>query len=309
VRKSKKRHHWLIATTALLALGACDKAGTNPTGTFGGADAADPAQAKVDTYVEGYNKLIGTFGLPETADKYEEQDIPGKAATDSIYVNTGWIDQALAKLKEARALPGGPADLDKAGDRLIAALDTLLARLGPLHTYYESKAYKEDNLARGKSEHAQLMADFKAAMDSSEAFNALLKRERNARTGIEIAELKKQGNTLGYTSKLALQKSEQLVDLFNKPEDIRNPAMIARGDSLVVEIEKLLAEQRAAFATAKAAAKSPADAPDISYSLLEGNLTSMVGNYRDMKQSHNVDAAKRLVDSYNEAVESMNRIR
>lgn len=312
MRVSKNRYHWLIVTTALLALGACDKAGTtgnSTTGMFGGTGTADPAQAKLDAYVEGYNKLIGTFGLPEIAEKYEDQTIPTKAATDSIYLNTGWVDQALAKFKEARALPGGPANLDKAGDRLIAALDTLLARLTPLHTYYESKAYKEDNLARGKAEHEQLMADFKAAMDSSEAFNVVLKRERNARTQTEIAELKQQGNTLGYTTKLALQKSEQLVDLFNSPEDIKNPAAIAQGDALVVEIEKLLAEQRTAFATAKAAAKSPIEAPDASYSMLEGNLTSMVGNYRDMKQSRDIDAAKRLVDCYNDAVESLNRIR
>jgi hypothetical protein len=308
---SKNRHRLLIAATALLALGACGKAGTDTgnsaTGMMRGADGADPAQAKLDTYVEGYNKLIGTFGLTETTDTYERQKIEGKSPTDTISISTGWIDQAVTKLKAARALPGGPADLDKAGDALIAALDKVQARLAPLNTYYESKAYKEDNLARGKREDPLMRADFKAALASSEAFDVPLKRERHARVQTELAALKNKGNMLAYDTKLALQQAEELVDLFNTPEDVKNPQVIAHGDTLVAEIEKTLADQRTAFAAAKA--KNPSDSPDLDYTSVERHLNTMVGNFRDLKQSHDPSGFKSLVESYNDAVESANSIR
>jgi len=136
----------------------------------------------------------------------------------------------------------------------------------------------------------------------------VLKRVRKVRTDAELAEMKKQGNTLGYSTKLALQKSEELIDLFHGPEDIKNTALVARGDALVAEIEKALADQRAAYATAKAAAKTPIEAPSGSYVSAESSLTRMVGYYRDLKQNPGPGPAESMVDSYNQAIDSANRI-
>lgn len=308
MRTSQHRYRVAIGMAVLLALGACDGSGKGGNAvTMAGA--ADSAQAKLNAYVTGYNKLIGTFGLPETAEKYEAAKIPSQSATDSIIVSDGWIEQATTELKQARALPGGPADLDQAGDALIASLDKLLARLQPLNVYYDSKAYKDDKLARGKAEDGPLLAEFRAALASSEAFNAVLKRERKARTDAELAEMKNKGDTLAYSTKLALQKSEALVDLFHGSADLRNPALIAKGDALVAEIEKALDEQRAAYAKAKAAAKTPAEAPAVTYWTTESSLTTMLGYYRDLKQNPEPRAAESMIKAYNQAIESANMIR
>ncbi|QAY76067.1 DUF3829 domain-containing protein [Sphingosinicella sp. BN140058] len=298
----------------MLALAACDGSagGGNTSGTVAAgptADGKDPAQAKLDAYTEGYNKLIGTFGLPETAENYTKADVPNQSPSDSVSVSSGWLEQALAKLKEARALPGGPADLDKSGDALIAALDKVVTRLKGLSVYYDSKAYREDKLARGKQEDAAMRAEFQAALAAAEGFDTILKRERDARTAVEIEQLKKDGNVLAYSTKVAVQRSENLIDLFAKPEDVKNPQLLAKGTAIVAEIEKLLAEQRTAYAAAKAAAKSPIEAPDSSYESAAGDLTDLIGEFRDLKQSGDVEDLNDMVEEYNDAVESLNNIR
>lgn len=302
---------WMTGAAALLALAGCDKVksiGGNSADAVAADGRDNAANAKLDTYTEGYNKLIDTFGLPETSETYSEARIAAKSPTDSISISTGWIGQALTKFKEARALPGGAADLDAVGDRLIAALDKVLARLTPLDTYYSSKAYREDALARGKREDPLMLAEFKAASDAAAAFDAILSRERRARTEIELAELKKSGDTLRYTTKLALYQAEPLVDLFNAPEDVRNPAILAKADAMVVALDKTLAEQRTAFAAAKAAGKTPSDTPDIGYQFVENRLTSMIGDYRDLKQSGDVSDVNDMLRNYNHAIESMNNV-
>jgi hypothetical protein len=308
----KSNHHrWMIGAAALLALGACDKVksiGGNTTSTATTAGRGDAANSKLDTYTEGYNKLIDTFGLPETMESYVEQKISSKSPTDSISISSGWIGQALTSLKQARALSGGPADLDAAADTLIASLEKVLARLTPLETYYSSKAYREDALARGKREDPLMLAEFKAASEAGEAFNTILSRERRARTEIELTELKKSGNMLAYNTKLALQQAEPLVDLFNKPEDLRDPAVLAKADAIIAALEKTLADQRSVYATAKGAAKTPGDAPDYGYEAVNRELTQMIGDYRDLKQSGEVSDVNDMVRNYNSAIESLNNI-
>jgi hypothetical protein len=312
--KDKFRLCVLAAPALLLVLGGCDGSGTggNSTTTVPGvptADGKDPAHAKLDAYTMSFNKLVGTFGLSETAESYDKQEIAKQSPSDSISISSGWIEQALPKLKEGRALPGGPADLDKAADVLIAALDKVVTRAKALEIYYDSKAYRDDNLARGKQEDGPMRAEFQAALAAAERFDTVLKRERNARTTVEIEQLKKDGNVLAYSTKLALQRSESLIDMFAKPEDVKNPQLIARGTAIVAEIEKLLTEQRAAYAAAKAAAKSPGDAPDSSYESAANDITDLVGKFRDLKQGGDVKDLNGMVEEYNDAVESLNNIR
>jgi len=127
MRTSRHRHRVVIGMAVLLALGACDGGGKSGNGASGAgqtAAAADPADTKLNGYVKGYNTLIGTFGLPETAESYEANKIATRAATENISFTEGWIERAATELKEARGLPDGPAELDKAGDALIASLDS-----------------------------------------------------------------------------------------------------------------------------------------------------------------------------------------
>jgi hypothetical protein len=152
----------------------------------GESDAA--AGSKLDAYTAGYNKLLDTFGLPATAAAYAKEEIAAKSPTDSISVTDGWLEQADTLLKTARAMPGGAADVDAAADRLIGALETAMKRLDGLKIYYDSKAYKEDGLKRGKQEDSAMTAEFKTALAAMEQLNTLLTRERKSVTKAQLAE-------------------------------------------------------------------------------------------------------------------------
>ncbi len=299
----------VLIVAATLALSACDKPGqpsATGSGIFGQGDEA--ARAKLSAYTEGYNKLLDTFGLQQTAEAYTKQDIPNQSPSDTIVVNTGWLEQGVTLLRAARAKAGGPADLDKAGDALIGALDTALKRLNGLNVYYESKAYREDGLARGKKEDAAMKAEFQAAFTAMEQLGAIIDRERQAVTTAELSALKAKGDMLGYNTKLALQQAASLVALFKGPNDINNAAVFAEADKQLATLEKTLAAQRDELAKAKAAVKA-GDHVDVNYELVNGRLNTFVGGYRELRGSHKPEDYNRLVDQYNDAIGDANDIR
>ena len=299
-----------------VALAGCGKgAGTGNEAAAASAQGATPAgksadqamNAKINAYTEGYNKLIGTFGLTETANRYSDERIAGKSPSDSISITDGWIDTALAKLKEARRLPGDAGALDRAADALIASLDKVMARLGPLNTYYDSKAYKDDGLKRGKAEDAAMAGEFRAALAEAERFDAALTAARRARLDGELQRLQASGDTLGYNTKVELRDAEDLLAIFSNPQAVRDAASYVRGDQLVASLEKRLGEQRAAYAAAKAKA-APTDQPDYGHSAVVDNLTSLIGDYRDMRQSKDPGDLNDVIEEYNRAIESANGI-
>lgn len=268
---------------------------------------AQPTAIKLSGYTQSYNKLIGTFGLTETADSYMKEKIVGQSASDSISITDGWIYQGADDLKKARALPGAGKLLNQAANHLQETLDKVLARLNPLKIYYDSKSYEEDGLARGKREDPLMRADFTAALQALETFNGALKIERNQQTESDLAALKAKGNMLAYDTKLALHQGETLVDLFASGADLKNAAVFAKSDVIITAMEATLADQRKQFADAKTKAAT-GEGPDSDYASTADSLTSMVGEYRDLRQSHSGDDFNSMVKEYNSAVEDVNNI-
>lgn len=294
-----------VALAGLFMLGACGGAGSGSGGNGSvEAVATSPATAaKLSAYTEAYNALIDTFGLPETAKDYREARVASRSPGETITIQEGRIEYAEGKLKAARALPGALGPVDAAAEALDNALQKVMARLKPLYAYYNTRAYRADALKRGKAEDAQMTAEFDAALTAMDAFNAALTSQRRAGAEAELATLKQSGDTVAYNTKLAMQQAEDLVGLFDKPEDLRDPAVFARGDALAGSLEKLLADQQKAIADAKAKAKEPVETSRLGIStLVVDMLGSMIGQYRELKQTHATHDAQMMVDSYNRAV-------
>ena len=314
----------LAVAASSLVLAACgDKAVTSPANSSKPAaaspaqkgpsnrdtKAADPGQqmaSKLNAYTDVYNNLIGTFGLSETRESYFDKNIIKRNASDSLSITDGWLEGPLESLKKARALPSGGNDvLEAPADALIAALDKLVTQLKDLKVYYASKAYKNDNLSRGKAEDPVLRANFEATTAALKTFNSALGVEQKKSDAQLLAKLKASGNLVAYNTKLAIGQGEELVSLFGGTADIKNAAKYVQGDALVAELEKTLAQQREQFA----AAKGKETQPDSGHESTASNLVSLVGAYRDMKQSRKAEDFNGMVKEYNRAVESANRIR
>lgn len=300
-----------IALAGLFVLGACGGSGSGSGGNGSAEEvASSPATAaKLSAYTDAYNALLETFGLPATAKTYREARIASRSPSESITISDGWIETEAAKLKAARALPGSLGPIDATAEALDTALQKVLARLKPLYAYYNTKAYRADGLKRGKAEDAQMIAEFDAALKALDDFNAALAKQRRAGADAELNRLKQSGDTVAYNTKLAMQQAEDLVGLFDKPEDLRDPAVFAKGDALVASLEKLLADQQKAIADAKAKAKEPGETSRLGMSDgVADMLGSMIGQYREVKQSHSAGDAEAMVTSYNGAVGLANNI-
>lgn len=304
------------APVALLALAACNGgiSGNNSTAAVGGdaeavTEEGSKESAKLAAYTEAYNKLIGTFGLTETAKRYEDAKVSGKSGSDNIHITDGWISQGRETLSKAIDSSGDLGKADVAAKALRDALDPLLKRLDGLKIYYDSKAYKDDALARGKAEDAQMRAEFTRALDALRAFDEQITILQRVRDDKLTAEFKAKGDLLSFNSKTALRQAEDLINLFNKPEDLKDPAVIAKGNAQVTALEKTLADLRAETEKAKA---SGGDA-DLTRSLLyhgqvSDYLTSMVGKYRELREEGDPDDRNSMVEDYNRAIDASNNL-
>lgn len=296
-----------VVLAGLFTLAACGGAGPGGNDAAGTVAITPDVAAKVSAYTEAYNALIDTFGLPATADEYKEAKVTSQAPSDNIIISQGWVETAEGKLKAARALPGSLGALDTKAEALDNALLKVLARLGPLYQYYNTKAYRQDALKRGKAEDTQMIAEFDAALKAMEDFNDTLVKQRRAGVDAELAKLKAEGDIPGYNNKRAMQQAEDLMLLFNKPEDLKDPAVFAKADQIVASLEKLLTEQQKALVEAKAKAKEPVETSRLgTYGLVDDMLGTMIGQYRQLKQSHSGSDMKSMVSSYNSAVSLAN---
>ena len=296
-----------LATAGCNGLPGAANSAANATDGAAGAGLGQADATKLSAYTDGYNKLLDTFGLIETKKSYFEDEIARKSASDSIFVSKGWIYQALDQLQKARALSGGKPDVDAAADTLIAALDAANKRLTGLEVYYTSKAYREDGLKRGRAEDPLMRAEFDRATDATERFGALLERERKIAVVAEMAAMKARGDTLGYNTKLALGQASSAIDRFVDTTSLGDAASFAAADADIIALERTLADQRTALDRAKASAR-PDEPVDLNYGLVVDRLTTVVGDYRDLKQSRDPQDYQDMVEHYNDAIGDANDI-
>lgn len=297
-----------VAVAALSLLTACGRG--RDDGNTAAAPEAHATQAagtgeKFNGYVKGYNTLVSTFGLRPQYETYLGQRIQQKGVNDSFIINVGWLDNALDELKEARAVPCDCRDLDAAGDRIVPVLERLVGRLKGLETYYASRAYLEDGLARGKREDPLVIADFKAGLAAMPALAAAIDAVQARNDEAELANRKRDGDMVGYEGGLALQRSKALVGLFHTPAHARDPARLQRADALIREIEIAIAAMRDALAKTKGASDRDHGLRNSMYDTVADRLTGMVGHYRGLRRG-NMAEYQMMVASYNDAVEHAN---
>lgn len=281
------------------ALAAC-----GPQGVGAGDLDGSASEKKLNAYTQAYNGLTErTLGLPEQAKMYLELSVPQKSPKSEIVIQPDYAADKLDPIKQARALPGGPPELDAAGDQVIATLTPVIARFEGLKTYYQSRKYAEDGLARGNAEDAPMKAEFKAALEATQRLDAVLSAEQAKREAITLGRLKSKGDMIGSDELQAMAKARALVELFKTPDDLKNPAVFAKGDALVAELEPLLEDGRRELAKVP---KGDGHDRNTYFGDSMNDLTKVIGNYRALRSSHSESDDGIMVINYNFAVQSMN---
>ena len=290
---------------ALLLAGAvgCSRQG-------GGVAATDGVQGKLNAYTEGYNVVIGTFGVKEQFDQYEKAGIGGEhPEPELVSLNGGWLEQARSKLVAARAMTApGLGEADAAADRFIPALQKVMAHEATLNSYYTSKAWRDDGLARGRREDPGLVADFRRASALAEPLDAALTKARDVREQAELQDAKNRGDTVGYETERALHEGRALVQSFSSEADLADRHSLSAADVRAAALEKTLVDQHAAVAKAKQTVN--ASGPDgwrvDSYGRAGDDLDSLLGAYRDLKAGGGAASYQAMVAAFNSAVSGTN---
>lgn len=294
-----------LVLAAALSLAACgdSKGGAENSAPKSVAQAAgnEATQEKMSTYIDAFNALIHDhWGVSKKFEEYQKMNIPGASASANLYFpeNISHLERAIAKLKEGRALNGGNQGkkADEAADKLIPQLEALLAQWQALDPYFESRAYRDDALAKAKEAHPALMQAYQGSVAGIEQLDVALSEYQRASNAAKLEVMRKGG----HAAEASLLDAMQKADLFT------NAVM---EDNKVEADAQLPAMEAAIAALREEQAKLPADNSNKSYlSSIADNLTGMVGAYRDLKQSNSDSYRERVVDRYNSAIGNMNRV-
>lgn len=158
--------HFIRIVFALALLVAC-KGDASTTGAG--------AQEAMGFYAEGFNTLIRE---PKEMIKTYFDAIPDAGPDDKSnphlfpYRNLNAFKQARAAFDKAKAAaPKSLTDLGPAADQAVAAAERLQQAYAAAQTYYEGENYKDDQFAKGKELHTQMVAatkDYRAAIGKLE---------------------------------------------------------------------------------------------------------------------------------------------
>ena len=293
------------ACASALALSACGQNdGASNTGTSGSsasASAAPSQQAieKYNAYTDGYNELIGTFGAAYQYDRYQRLNIPAAAASADLNfpANVTLFERAIGKIKQGRAVNGGngAAAADAAADKVIASGEALIAKWKELEPYYQSKAYRDDALAKGKAAHTEIVAAYEGLLAGIDELDTVLTEQARAQNAQRIADLRKSGE----------DNAANLIDASAQAEILVSHALADK----LPEADAGLANLEAAIAKARETQGKMSDG-DINkshYDMTLDALTDVVGAFRNLKQSPSDSNKEAVLRAYNESVTAMNR--
>lgn len=295
----------VLALAAGLTLGvaACGNQGENggKAQSVAAASGSEAVQEKFSHYTDGFNDLIDdNWGVSKQFASYSELNIPGASASGSIYFpeNISNLERALAKLKEGRALSGGDksARADAAVDKVLAQGAVLLTQWQTLEPYYETRAYREDGLAKGKAAHPALISAYESTIAAIDELDAALTEYLRARDAARVEAYRKGG----HTDAANVMQAMQLADHFSTAVIDKN---VAEADRLLPQLEAALVELRKSEAAMASGAENK-----VEFDLISGYLGRMVGSWRDYKQDQDDSDRETIVDQYNDAVEQMNDI-
>lgn len=288
-------------TMGLAACGQGDAKGGVESQSVKAAAGSELTQQKLGLYTEGFNKLIDdSWGVPANFDNYQKLDLPNADPTSSISFpeNITTLETAIEKLKEGNGVAGGNQSerAEAAVNKLLPQLEALLAQWKTLDPYYESRAYREDGLAKGKAAHTALMRAYQGAIAGIGELDAALSEYQRASNAAKIEALTKSGHPA----------EASLIDAMQKADHFTTAVIEDKTD----EADRLLPEFVAAAAKLREAeAALPADNENKSeFGSIAGYVDSMIGSWRDYKQSKSDYERESIVDDYNRAIERMNDV-
>jgi hypothetical protein len=182
-----------IVIVLVLISGACKK-DNSATGA--------PAQEAMGLYAKGFNDLIADPKqmITEYFDNIPESG-PEPGSKPRLFPRQNF---GISKIKEAReafkaakeAAPASLAGLAAPADDALVAIDKVATTFAEAHKYYDAENYKDDQFAKGKVLHAQML-------EAAKQFRVAINKLEDGLSVIEdqqaVAEVAKYASDKGYS--------------------------------------------------------------------------------------------------------------
>lgn len=271
------------------------------------APAANVEQApteKLNAYSEGYNRMMrGTWGLSGTYERLEKFSARAKTSDNLSLPTMSNLSGAIDSFKKGLAISGGMDDLDAELKPVVEAGEKLLAQQKELEPYFKSKAYKEDDLAKGKAAFPEMLANYEVMIKAMDKVDDLLTTYQRAASEKRLAGFKDKGDMLRYYTEESMLYAQDLLSVFEDPEQaVKSAESYTRADEILSKLEASLEAHRKVIEEEKGKGTSVG-----SYESVNSNLTSLLGSYRDLRQKKSGNAYNSMTKRYNDAVDSYNR--
>jgi len=291
----------IVCAVGMLVVSACAK-NKSTTG--------ESAQEAMGEYAEGFNVLIDD--PKRMVNEYFDEIPPeGPAPGSKPHLFPHDPSNEIKKAKEAfvkakQVAPASISHLAPLADGTIVAIEKVSSTFDAAVKYYAAENYKDDQYARGKELHAQMVAE-------STSFNeALAKLEAGLSTIEDVQateELKKYAGAKSYSYWFRFHKMEA-KKFVTAVEEAETPEQLAQLGTAFGPIE-------AAYNDLDAFAKAKGDSADHSFALyvktasdFHATGTKLVRLAKDVKgESPELDrAVEELVNRYNNLVQGANSL-
>lgn len=182
--------------------------------------AADNLNAKLQTYINCYNRLDER--AHRTISRYAswvKNMAAGPTGNEMVVyglysISSDDVTACAAQFTQAAALSPALPALDAAGKNYMASLSAMDKLVADAYTYYDRENYKDDKFAKGKAIHGPLVASFESFDQASTVFSKALDAENDNLLAAQLAQIEKtQGRKLPYYQMALMNKAKGLADV------------------------------------------------------------------------------------------------
>ncbi|WP_319924494.1 YiiG family protein [Xenorhabdus littoralis] len=185
-------------------------------------DPEEVLSAKMQVYIECYNSLDESINrsivrYASWINDLEKGPIGNERVVYGLYsVRQDSVTDCLDKIKKVAAMKPELKAIDGIAVNYIESSAKLVPEINVLKRYYEQEDYKDDNFAKGKEKHQQLIAAYQEFEPASVAFSQSIEEINDERqiTALRYME-KESGRTLDYYSLAILidaKKINQVIE-------------------------------------------------------------------------------------------------
>lgn len=269
-------------------------------------DKNDPDTGKLNDYIRGYNSImVGNWSLWPSYNTLTNHTMKAKPADTISFPVVAGLEKGITSFKKGLAVNAAVSpELNAAVTAAVAAGEKLLKDERSSLPYFRDQVYRRDNLDGGKVVLPILKADYTKLIDAMNDMGAILIKKQKAETLRRMDVFKSVGNMVPYYAEQSLLYGQDLVTLFNDPENsVADNARYLAGDKIVANLEVSLKNLKKSLETDYPKREGNNDLDSI-IQHLEGTIKV----YRFMKEKKTAKSFNLMMKRYSNAVESYNRI-